>query len=97
MARRPQLAARLARVEAALKVPLWVFRLLSGRTASVPARDVLDVLAEAMRIVHDPDGDHPPLSKQLLVLAEADAEAEKSMLGRAALQLARRAREAREP
>lgn len=93
MPRRPALAGRLARVEAALKVPLWVFTLFSGRKANVPAKTVLAVLTEAGAILHDPDGDHPPLSKQLLLLAEADDDAETSMLGRAAVQMARRARE----
>ncbi|CAL9514972.1 hypothetical protein [Streptomyces sp. enrichment culture] len=93
MPRRPQLAGRLARVEAAFKVPLWPFALTSGRTASVPVKTVLAVLMEAMAVVHDPDGEHPPLSKHLLLLAQADEDAESSVMGGAALQLARRARE----
>lgn len=95
MPRRPQLSGRLARVEAAFKVPLWVLTLVTGRTANVPVKNVLAVLTEAMAIVYDPDGEHPPLSKNLLLLAQADEDAEPSVMGRAALQMARRAREAR--
>lgn len=93
MARRTQLAGRLARVESALKVPLWPFTLVTGRTAGVPVKTVLAVLTEAMAVVYDPDGEHPPLSKQLLLLAQADEDAEPSVMGSAALQMARRARE----
>lgn len=93
MPRRPQLAGRLARVEAALRVPQWVFTLLSRRKANVPVKTVLAVLSEAGAVLHDPDGEHPPLSKQLLLLADADDAAETSVLGRAAVQMARRARE----
>lgn len=91
MARR-QLAGRLARVEAAFKVPLWVFRLVTGRTANLPVKNVLSVLSEAMAVVYEPEGEHPPLSKNLLLLAEAD-DSEPSVLGAAAIQLARRAKE----
>ncbi|MFI0134749.1 hypothetical protein [Streptomyces luteogriseus] len=93
MPRRPQLAGRLARVEAALRIPQWVLTLLTGRKANVPVKNVLAVLAEAGAVLHDPDGNHPPLSKQLLLLAQADADAETSVLGRAAVEMARRARE----
>ncbi|MGW1801917.1 hypothetical protein ACWCQN_39915 [Streptomyces sp. NPDC001984] len=97
MVRRIQLIGRLARVEAALKVPLWLFRLVTGRPTSMPVKSVLAVLAEAMAIVYDPDGEHPPLSKNLLLLAQADDTAEPSVVGRSAIQLARQAREVKGP
>ncbi|MFD0138023.1 hypothetical protein ACFVIL_29285 [Streptomyces sp. NPDC127159] len=96
MARRPQIAGRLARVEAAFKAPMWLFQLVTGRTANMPVKAVLAVLTEAMAVVHNTDGDHPPLSKNLLLLAQADEDTEPSVMGRAALQLARRAKETRQ-